>query len=502
MTLSAAPRQDDSVPQGTESSSFAELFAPGKRRLTLGILVAISIVGFENLGVATALPIVATSLNGDHLYGWAFSAFLLGQLLGTVLAGTAADRIGPRRPMAVALVSFAAGLVVCTVATDMTTLVVGRGLAGAGSGATLMLCFAVIGLDYPERIRTKMLTATQGSWIAPALIGPAISGPVAEHLSWRLVFGVFAPIVLAVAVLLAPMLQRKSVAEIAAAKQLDGSAGGASRRDHFWSATNGERVVAAFVVTLGGAVLVAGLDQPSLMRGVVVSAVGVALIASVARSLFPAGTFLARPGMASIVLAYGLLIGGFVGVESFIPKVLDDLRGTSAFVGGLFLSAGTVSWTLGAAYQSRHGEQWKRIGTRTAWAFPLTVGVVFCGATIVGGAPMPISLVGWVVAGLGMGMTFNAVTESMYRTAPTERIGAATSATQLAASLLSAVAAGTNGAIRNGADRSGWSTRSAFWLVFSFQAALAVVVLLAVSRVRADGDVPARRSRRSRRAAA
>ena len=489
MTLSAPPRQDDSVPQGAESSSFSELFAPGKRRLTIGILVAISIVGFESLGVATALPVVASSLNGDHLYGWAFSAFLLGQLLGTVLAGTAADRIGSRQPMALALVSFAAGLVVCTVAQQMTVLVVGRGLAGVGSGATLMLCFAVVGVDYPERIRTKMLTATQGSWIAPALVGPAIAGPVAEHLSWRLVFGVFAPIVLVTAALLAPMLPRKSGVEIAAAKHHDGSAVGVAGRDRFWNATNDERVVAAFVVTLGGAALVAGLDQPTPARVAVVSTLGVVLIASVARSLFPAGTFRARPGMASIVLAYGLLIGGFVGVESFLPKVLDDLRGTSAFVGGLFLSAGTVSWTLGAAYQSRHGERWKRIGTRTAWTLPLTIGVFFCGATIVGGLPIPISLVGWVAAGLGMGMTFTAVTESMYRTAPSEHIGAATSATQLAASLFSAVAAGTNGAIRNAADRSGWSTRSAFWLVFGFEAALAVVVLLSISRVRADGDM-------------
>lgn len=496
MTLLAESRPDDSVPQGAESSSFAELFAPGKRRLTLGILVAISIVGFENLGVATALPIVARALDGDNLYGWAFSAFLLGQLLGTVLAGTAADRIGPRQPMAVALVSFAAGLVVCSVATDMTTLVAGRALAGVGSGATLMLCFAVIGLEYPERIRTRMLTATQGAWIGPALVGPAISGPVAEHLSWRLVFGVFAPIVLVTAALLAPMLRRKTVAEVTEAKSLDETAGDVSGRDRFWSATNGERVIAAFVVTLGGAALVAGLDQPTLLRGVVVSALGVALIASVARSIFPAGTFRARSGMASIVLAYGLLIGGFVGIESFLPKALDDLRGTSAFVGGLFLSTGSVSWTLGAAYQSRNGEQWKRIGTRTAWAAPLTFGALFCGATIVGGAPIPISLVGWVVAGLGMGMTFNAVTESMYRSTPMERIGAATSATQLAASLLSAVAAGTNGAILNAADRSGWSIRSAFWLVFAFQAALAAVVLLAVSRVRADGDVGFRRGRR------
>ena len=478
----------DSTPSETESSSFSELFSAGRWRLTVGILVAISIVGFENLGVATALPIVAESLDGDHLYGWAFSAFLLGQLLGTVLGGTAADRIGPRRPMTVGLVLFAFGLGVCTLATNMLTLVIGRGIAGAGSGATLMLCFAVIGTDYPERIRSKMLTATQGSWITPALVGPAISGPVAEHLSWRLVFGVFVPVVLATAVLLAPLLATRSSAEIARSVQSEAASLQNRTRDRFWNATNRERVVAAFVVTIGGAALVTALDQPTVPRGLLTGALSIGLIASVSRSLFPAGTFRAAPGMASIVLAYGLLMGGFVGVESFFPRVLDDLRGTRAFIGGLFLSGGTVFWTLGAAYQSRHVERWKRTGTRTLWAVPLTAGVLFSGATVVAGLPIPMSLIGWAVAGLGMGMTFNAVTESMYRSAPTERIGAATSATQLAGSLASAIAAGGNGAIRNAADRSGWSIRSGSWLVFGLQAALAVLVLAAVSRVRATGD--------------
>lgn len=488
---SAAGNSDDSTTSEVESSSFSELFAPRRVRLTVGMLVAILIVGFENLGVATALPIVAESLDGDSLYGWAFSAFLLGQLLGTVLGGTASDRIGPRRPMAVGLTTFAGGLVLCTVAPNMIILVIGRGIAGAGSGATLMLCFAVIGTEYPERIRTKMLTATQGSWITPALIGPAISGPVAEHLSWRLVFGAFIPVVVVTAVVLTPLLRTKTNAEVAEGASIDRAARmgeGTQARDRFWNATNRERVIAAFVVTFGGAALVSALDQPTLLRGLLLGAVSVALIGSVSRSLFPAGTYRARPGMASIVAAYGLLMGSFVGVESFFPKVLDDVRGTSAFIGGLFLSGGTVFWTLGAAYQSRHGERWKRPRTRTLSALPLTVGLLFAGATVVAGLPIPVSLLGWAIAGLGMGMTFNAVTECMYRSAPVERIGAATSATQLAGSLFSAVAAGTNGALRNAGDRSGWSARSGSWLVFVFQGALAMLVLAAVSRVRATGD--------------
>lgn len=120
-------------------------FAPHHRRLTFGLLLSITIIGFESLGVSTALPTVSDALSGEALYGWAFSAFLLGQLLGTVLAGTDADRRGPRRSALTALIVFGVGLVVSATAQTMLAVVLGRAIAGLGAGAALMLNFAVIG---------------------------------------------------------------------------------------------------------------------------------------------------------------------------------------------------------------------------------------------------------------------------------------------------------------------------------------------------------------------
>ncbi len=451
-------------------------------RLTVGILLGISIIGFESLGIATALPVVSDALGGKSLYGWAFSAFLLGQLLGTVLAGTAADRIGSRRPMAAALVLFAAGLVLGTTASTMTVVVIGRAVAGAGSGAALMLNFAVIGTAYDESVRPRMIAATQTAWIMPALIGPAIAGPVAEHVSWRLVFGALVPVLAVVAWLVLPAL---TTAPVAAAP---GDLVDDLPPERFVTATGRDRVVAAVLVTAGGAGIIVGLGSRVVWRGVVAGAIGLAMCAFAGRVLFPGGTIRARRGLPSIVLAFSLLLGGFIGIESFFPRVLDDVRGMSAFVGGLFLSGGTISWSTGAWLQSKRAWWWLRPSVRTMSALVFALGVVVAGVLVVSGAPIPLALVGWVVAGLGMGTAFNAVTEAMYRSTPPERIGAATSATQLGGSLVGAITAGTNGTLNNVADRLGWTHRSASWLVLAFQIGVMCLVVLGVSRVRVVGE--------------
>ena len=449
-------------------------------RLTVGVLLGISIIGFESLGIATALPVVSDALGGKSLYGWAFSAFLLGQLLGTVLAGTAADRIGSRRPMAVALVMFAAGLVLGTAASTMAVVVIGRAVAGAGSGAALMLNFAVIGTAYDESVRPRMIAATQTAWIMPALIGPAIAGPVAEHVSWRLVFGALVPVLAVVAWLVLPAL---TTAPIVAAPSLRAEAA-----ERFVTATGRDRVVAAVLVTAGGAGIIVGLDSRAVWHGVVVGAFGLVLCAFAGRVLFPCGTIRARRGLPSIVLAFSLLLGGFIGIETFFPRALDDVRGMSAFVGGLFLSGGTISWSTGAWLQSKRASWWLRPSVRTSSALVFALGVVIAGVLVVSGAPIPLALAGWVVAGLGMGTAFNAVTEAMYRSTPPERIGAATSATQLGGSLVGAITAGTNGTLNNVADRLGWTHRSASWLVLAFQVGVMCLVVLGVSRVRVVGE--------------
>ena len=74
------------------------LWSPGRRALTIGLILNVTIVASEALAVGTILPIVADDLGGIDLYGWVFSGFFLGNLLGIVVAGMLIDRGGLARP--------------------------------------------------------------------------------------------------------------------------------------------------------------------------------------------------------------------------------------------------------------------------------------------------------------------------------------------------------------------------------------------------------------------
>ena len=57
------------------------IFDSKYRALTIGVILAVTTVAFEGLAITTIAPNLAQKLNGFHLYGWIFTAFLLAQSL-------------------------------------------------------------------------------------------------------------------------------------------------------------------------------------------------------------------------------------------------------------------------------------------------------------------------------------------------------------------------------------------------------------------------------------
>ena len=68
------------------------LWSPKRRSLTVGLVLTITLVAFEALAISTVLPIVVAELGNKELYGWVFSAFFLGSLIGIVVVGGVIDR--------------------------------------------------------------------------------------------------------------------------------------------------------------------------------------------------------------------------------------------------------------------------------------------------------------------------------------------------------------------------------------------------------------------------
>src|SRR5262249_61061116 len=118
------------VPRPTISPASGGLWSPARRPLTVGLVLTITLVAAEALAVSTAMPIVAKDLGGLELYGLVFSAFLVGVLVGIVVAGTLIDHRGVVFPFVLGLAFFAVGLALGGSAVSMPMLIGARFIQG------------------------------------------------------------------------------------------------------------------------------------------------------------------------------------------------------------------------------------------------------------------------------------------------------------------------------------------------------------------------------------
>src|SRR6516225_7072863 len=184
------------------------LWAPQRRALTVGLVLTITFVASEALAVVTVMPVVARDLGGLRLYGWVFSGFMLGAVIGIVLAGREADRRGPAIPFMAGVVLFGSGLAIAGLAPSMGVLVAGRVIQGVGAGAIPSVAYATIGRCFPGPLQARMMAVLSTAWVAPGLIGPAISAEVAHLFGWRWVFLGLLPVVAVAGAIAVPALVR------------------------------------------------------------------------------------------------------------------------------------------------------------------------------------------------------------------------------------------------------------------------------------------------------
>lgn len=387
----------------------------------------VTAVAFEGMAVPTILPATVGELGQLDLYGWAFSAFWLTNIVGITLAGGDADRHGPGRGFALGLLFFAVGLVVSGVAPSMPIVILGRAVQGFGSGAIGAVVYLVIARAYPPAGMARMVALLSSAWVIPGLVGPGVAGLVAEHLSWRWVFLALVP-----AVLLMGGAVLRPVADLG--RSAHPGVGGATGR-----AFDALRLAVGSTLLLGG--LVPG--QPVIAAVLLITGAWLAL--SGLRRLLPAGSLRARRGRPAVFGVVFLVAFAFFGTEAFIPLAVTGVRGGSTTLGGVALSAAAVTWGVGAWLPSRMGGL-QRSRLVAAGSGLIGAGVAISALVLLPGLPVLTSALGWAVAGLGMGIAYSTLTVLVLQTAEPGREGAASSALQLMFTLGTALGAGVGGA--------------------------------------------------------
>ncbi len=122
---------------------------------------------------------------------WMVTGYFLAASIATPVMGRLGDMFGKERFLAISLVAFAAGSVVCALSDSLAPMVVGRALQGIGGGV-FPLSFGIVRDEFPRnRVATgiAMLGAIAGIGGA---IGLPLGGFLAEHAGYEWIFWISA----------------------------------------------------------------------------------------------------------------------------------------------------------------------------------------------------------------------------------------------------------------------------------------------------------------------
>ena len=447
MTLTAPPEQAQ-----------PRLLSPAYAATTVGMFALCAFVAFEATAITTVMPTVAAQLDGVGLYALSFAAPLASGVVGMVAAGGWSDRRGPVAPLAVALVLFASGLVVCGLAPTMEVLVGGRVVQGLGGGALTVCLYVLVGLIFPEALRPAIFTSFAAAWVLPTLFGPALAAYVADVLGWRWVFlGVVVLVALA-ATLIVPSL-----------RGLDARAAGvpASRTRLAWA-------VAAAVAVLALELLGSRPGAVALLT--IAAAVVVVLALS---RLVPAGTLLLHHGLPAVIATRGLLSGAFFCGETYIIFVLQERWGLSAGVAGLALTGVGLSWTAASWVQARMARSLSDRGAMLIGSGLVVGGSVGLTSAVVLHVPAALAVATYVLAGAGMGLAYPRTSVAMLADSGDSDRGFNSSALSIADSLGGALTISASGVAFAVATRAGGD---AFVAALSLGGVVGALAVLAASR--------------------
>lgn len=463
------------------------LWSPAHRALTLGLVLTITLVAAEALALGAAMPLVARDLGRLDLYGWVFSAFFVGSLVGITIVGGVIDRRGIVVPFLVGTGLFIVGLVIGGLAPSMEVLVGARFVQGLGGGAVPPIAYVAIGRGLPERLRPSMFAALSTAWVVPGIAGPGIGGLVAETVGWRWVFLGLVPLVL-----VAGSIAFRALRTTSGAGSSSADFHGTTAEAHP-AADGGEvqpddggrrRLVDALLVGAGAVGLVGGLAATDGASMAVLLMVGVVLAVPALLRLCPPGTLVAARGYPTAILLRGVISAAFFAVDAYIALLLVEVRGWSAAGAGLALTAATLSWTLGAWIQARWSRRIEAERFAAVGFLLVSIGLAAIAPALIPTVPAWLAIPPFIVAGLGMGLAYSQFAIIVLRAASAATQGAATSALSLIDGLGAALGTGVATAFVAASVRAGDGAGPGLGWVIAFGAMLAALGFVLSSRLR------------------
>jgi len=162
--------------------------------------------GFDTQAIGYVAPALAKEWGlTKGALGPVFSAGLFGLMIGALLFGPLADRVGRKKIIILSTLAFGIGALVTALVQDLNTLLAIRFLTGLGLGGAMPNAIAMTSEFNPRRRRATMVMIMFCGFSVGAALGGLLAAALIPQFGWRSVFvvGGIAPL------LLVPILARR-----------------------------------------------------------------------------------------------------------------------------------------------------------------------------------------------------------------------------------------------------------------------------------------------------
>jgi EmrB/QacA subfamily drug resistance transporter len=363
--------------------------------------------------VNVALPSIQSSLNASlSSLQWVVDAYALTLASFLLVFGSLGDRLGRRRIFSIGFGIFTLASLLCGLANDPTVLNFFRALQGIGGAAMFATSLALIAQEFEGRERAQAIGiwgATVGGAVA---VGPLVGGGLTDAFGWEWIFFVNVPIGIA-----AILLTETRVANV--------------------KATDVQPIDWAGLVTFSLALfalifgLIRGNPEGWGSAQIVVSltAAVVLLVAFVVIEMRRTNAMLDLqlfrvPAFGGVSIVAWALSAGMFALFLYITLYIQDVLGFTPLEAGLrFLPITLLSFFVAPIA----GNLLNRIQAR----FMLGIGLIVVGVGLVlmhgvaVGDSWTTLLPGFLVAGVGIGMTNPAIASTALAVVPPARAGMA-----------------------------------------------------------------------------